>query len=131
MDDEAGRRLRGMSGHVRTQSGDPEVRAVVYKSAVLQSKGDVPHESVVHAPAVNKCRAGLPLCTTDKSSCVARGIKHKSTCSREHIGPHPRNIDGNVDDQRSGSLMHVGLDSEVSDGSEILLGIAIVAVASL
>src|SRR5712692_318307 len=131
MDNESGRRLRGMSGHVRTQCGEPEVRAVVRKSAVLQSKGDVPHESVVHASAVYKCRAGLPLRPGNESSRVTCRIKHERSRSREHVGPHLGNIDGKVDDQRSGRLMHVGLDAEVSAGSEIQLRVAIVAVASL
>src|SRR5882762_1618552 len=131
MDNEASRRLCGMCGHVRTQCGDPKVRPVVYKSAVLQSKGNMAHKSVVHASAVNKCGASLLLCRGNETSRIARRIKHERSRSREHIGPHPRNIHGNVDDQRSGSLMHVGLDAKVSTWSEILLRVAIVAVTGL
>src|ERR1700682_2677130 len=61
MDDDSGRRLRGMSGHVRTQAGDPEIRTVVNESAVFQTKRDVLHQSIVHASAIHKCRAGLAL----------------------------------------------------------------------
>src|SRR5882672_364394 len=131
MDNEASRRLCGMCSHVRTQCGNSEVRTVVYKSAVLQSKGNMAHKSVVHASAVNKCRASLLLCRGNESSRVARRIKHERSRSREYIGPHPGNIHGNVDDQRSGRLMHVGLDAKVSTWREILLLVAIVAVTGL
>src|SRR5882757_8844041 len=117
MDNEAGRRLCGMCGHVRTQCGNSEVRTVVYKSAVLQSKGNMTHKSVVHASAVNKCRASLLRC---------RGNESSRSC--EYIGPHPGNIHGNVDDDRSGRLMHVGLDAKVSTWGEILLRVAVVPV---
>src|SRR3981189_806562 len=131
MDNEASRRLCGMSGHVRTQCGNSKVRAVVYKSAVLQSKGNMAHASVVHASAVNKSRASLLLCPGNESSRVAPRIKHERSRSPEHIGPHPRNIHGNIDDQRSGRLMHVGLNAKVSAGSEILLRVAFVTIIGL
>src|SRR3979490_596797 len=113
MDNEASRRLCGMCGHVRTQWGDPQVRAVVYKPAVLQSKGNSAPKSVAHTSPVNKRRAGLLLCRGNESSGVAGRIEYERSRSREYIGPHPGNIHGNVDDQRSGSLMHVGLDAKV------------------
>src|SRR6266403_232860 len=128
MDNEASRRLCGMCGHVRTQCGNSEVRTVVYKSAVLQSKGNMTHKSVVHASAVNKCRASLLRCRGNESSRVARRIKHERSRSCEYIGPHPGNIHGNVDDDRSGRLMHVGLDAKVSTWGEILLRVAVVPV---
>src|SRR5258708_14923585 len=131
MGEVSGRGLGGMGGHVGTECSDPEIGAVVHKSEVLQSKTDVSHESVVHASAVYKCRAGLPLRPGDEFSRLTCGIEHERSRSREHVGPHPGNVDGKVDDQRSGHLMHVGLDAEVSAGSEILLRGAVVAVAGL
>src|SRR5258708_11988269 len=92
MDDEASRGLRGMSGHVRTQCGDPKVRAVVYKSAVLQSKGNMAHESVFHASPVNKCRAGLLLCPGNESSRVPPRIKPQPPPPPNPLTPHPPNL---------------------------------------
>src|SRR5882672_2189957 len=129
MKHESGGRFRRMSGYVRTQSSETEVRAVVHESAVLQSKRDMADESVIHASAINKCRAGLPQRPGNGRSAVACGIKHERSRSGEHVGPHPGNINRKVDDQRSGRLMHVGLNAEVSSRSEILLRVAIVAVA--
>src|SRR6202043_3440340 len=86
MDDDPGRWLGGMSGHVRTQCGDSEVRAVVHKSAVLQSKRDVPHKSIIHASSVNECWSGLSLRPGNEPSRVACRIKYERSRSRKHIG---------------------------------------------
>src|ERR1700692_149351 len=76
MEHESGGRFRGVSGYARAESGDSEVRAVVDKSAILQSKRDMSYESVVYASAVDKCRAGLTLRSGHESSCVARRIEY-------------------------------------------------------
>src|SRR5437016_6299455 len=95
MEHKSGGRLCGMRGNIRTQSGDPEVWAVVDKSVVLQSSRDVTRESVIHTATVNKCRACLPL-RPEKSYAIASRIEHQSARSSQHVGPHPRDIDGNV-----------------------------------
>src|SRR5258708_2151849 len=129
MQDDSGRRLRGVSGHIRTQCGDSKVWAVIHKSPVLESKRDVPQEPVVNASPVYECGTRLLWYSRNESACVASRIKHKRSRSCEHIGPQLGDINWNVDDQCSRRLMNVGLDAEVSAGSEIQLSVAIVAIA--
>src|SRR5438270_13601870 len=117
MQDDTGRRLRGVGGHIRTQGSDSEVWAVIHKSPILQSKRDMPQEPVVDASAVNKCRPCLLWYSRNESACVASRIKHKRSRSCEHVGPQLGDINWNVDDQCSRRLMNVGLDPEVSAGS--------------
>src|SRR6202023_1445225 len=75
MQHNSSRRLRRVSRYMRRQNRNPEVRAVVDKSAVLQSKSELAEDPVVHAAAVHKCRAGLSLLPRNESSHMAGGTK--------------------------------------------------------
>jgi hypothetical protein len=66
-----------MRGYILAQSGKSKIRPVINETAIFKTHGDVLDQFVIHAPAINKRWAGLPLRPTNEPSRVADRIKHE------------------------------------------------------
>src|SRR5207245_11041478 len=122
--------LSGMSGNIRVQRGQLEVGPVVHESAILGTERDVFHMREISAAAVNKCSFGLPQSSRHGLACIVGGVKHQRTRPGQNIGVNPVTA-RQSDDQCGCGLMGVGLNVEWATGSEVLLGVAVIAIVRL
>src|SRR3977135_2685459 len=99
-----------MGGNIRVQPNQPEIRPLVYKSAILGTKSEVFRNREIRAAAVHESSFGLAQSSRHGLACVAGRVKNQAARTRQKVGVSAEDSTGKIHHEGARGLVHIGLN---------------------
>src|SRR6266850_5245887 len=98
-----------MAGSIRVQRRQPEIRPLVYKSAILGTKSEMFRNREIRAAAVHESSFGLAQSSRRGLACIAGRIKDQRAHTRQKVGVQSEDSTGKIHHEGARGLVHIGL----------------------